>query len=340
VSFDALILAAGMGERLRPITSKTPKPLIPILGVPLIDYAMRQVLSAGPNRIFVNGYNLKEQIADYCLRQCKKTKTKVIFLSEDALQGSGGPVKRVFRDFGSEELLVHNADLIHDIHVSHVFPSIASSNSVGCLVMSPHNIDRDRPVYVLNHRVEGFGGKGIALAGMPGTFTGIYKVSKRLCKFMPELESFSIIDCFKSAMAEKFEVAAETISPRHAWFDLGTVQSFISAQETILSNDALIADIGWNELVKMQNSEIVLMIKPGEKYRLNRIETTGPALILSSEIDGHGKIGPNVVVSNSSFALDGEEISNAMIADRRSGLSFGSKSFSSGILMGDSTLHV
>ncbi len=340
MSFDALILAAGMGERLRPLTLHTPKPLIPILGVRLIDYALRQVLATSPRRIFINGYNLKDQIQDYCLRMSGVYDIEIIFLPEDRIQGSGGPIKRVFRDFDSEEILVHNADLIHDIHVSHVLHPEISSGSIACLVMSPHNIDRDRPVYVTNQRVSGFGSKDRVYPGEPMTFTGVYKVSKHLKSFLPDAESFSIIDCFKTAMSSGHEIRASVMEPSQLWFDLGTASSFLSAQKTLLSDTPLLERIGWVDLVSSRDPAKYQRISAGKIEKLNNIEIIGPALILSSVVSGTGKIGPNVVISDSNLRLQGEQIADTMISNFNGAISSIDPPLRSGVCHGKAVLNV
>jgi MurNAc alpha-1-phosphate uridylyltransferase len=106
----AMILAAGLGTRMRPLTNDRPKPLIEVRGKALIDHAIDRLVQAGVTMIVVNAYyhadKLKEHLA--------KRRDVEIQISEegDVLLGTGGGIFKVLSKFGGEPFFVHNSDSI------------------------------------------------------------------------------------------------------------------------------------------------------------------------------------------------------------------------------------
>ena len=103
----AMVLAAGRGIRMRPITDRTPKPMIPVDGRALVDHALDRLDAAGVELAVVNTHHLAEQIE----RHLAKRKTPAIVISrEDELLETGGGVKKALGHFGDEPFWVVNAD--------------------------------------------------------------------------------------------------------------------------------------------------------------------------------------------------------------------------------------
>ena len=103
----AMVLAAGKGLRMRPITDKTPKPMIPVNGRPLLDHALDRLQDAGIEEVVVNTHHLAEQIE----RHLATRKTpKITFSREDDLLETAGGVKKALALLGDEPFIVVNAD--------------------------------------------------------------------------------------------------------------------------------------------------------------------------------------------------------------------------------------
>ena len=105
----AFVLAAGMGERMRPLTDNCPKPLLIIDGKTMLDRALDSLMEAGVEEVVVNTYYLGQMIADHL----KNRKHPRITLShETELLDTGGGVKRALKFFGNEPFFVLNADVL------------------------------------------------------------------------------------------------------------------------------------------------------------------------------------------------------------------------------------
>lgn len=104
----ALLLAAGLGTRLRPITDNIPKCLVPVLGRPLIDYWLDLLLGQGIERVLVNTHYHAEAVQAH-LRECRWA-DRIEISHEETLLGTGGTVLANARFFGDRSFLVAHAD--------------------------------------------------------------------------------------------------------------------------------------------------------------------------------------------------------------------------------------
>ena len=105
----AMVLAAGYGTRLKPLTDRLPKPLVPVAGKPMIRYALDQLQAYGIEEVIINVSHLKEPLTAW-LARCKKPTVK---LSEEAEPlETGGGLKKALPLLGNEPIFVINSDII------------------------------------------------------------------------------------------------------------------------------------------------------------------------------------------------------------------------------------
>lgn len=108
IGHSAMVLAAGFGTRMRPLTNTKPKPLIEVAGKPLIAYGFERLVEAGVTTAVVNAHYLPHQIIKWCKLQ---TSPKVIISDEtDAILDTGGGIARALPLLGSEPFFVLNSD--------------------------------------------------------------------------------------------------------------------------------------------------------------------------------------------------------------------------------------
>lgn len=106
---DAMVLAAGLGTRLRPITDTMPKPLVPIAGKAMIDYGLDALAEAGVKRAVVNVHHFADQMKAHL---ATRTQPAIILSDEtDGLMNSGGGLAKGLKLLGRDPVLVMNADL-------------------------------------------------------------------------------------------------------------------------------------------------------------------------------------------------------------------------------------
>lgn len=109
-----MVLAAGLGQRMRPLTDHRPKPLVSFCGRPLLDHVLDRIATAGISRAIVNAHYLADQIDNYARN--RKTSPLVSVSDErDALLDTGGGVRRALPLLGNKPFLIHNSDSVwHD----------------------------------------------------------------------------------------------------------------------------------------------------------------------------------------------------------------------------------
>lgn len=139
----AMIFAAGLGTRLRPLTDHCPKALLKVAGIPMLERVLTRLEQAGFDDITVNVHHLAGQITDYL--QKRKTGNTRIHISDETgclLDTGGGIAKaRPFLD-GDEPFLVHNADIATDTDLTALYRQHCQSGAVASLAVSQRKTSR------------------------------------------------------------------------------------------------------------------------------------------------------------------------------------------------------
>jgi NDP-sugar pyrophosphorylase family protein len=127
----AIILAGGRGKRLRPITDKIPKPLIPINKKPLIEWTIKYLKKYGITEIIISsGY--KSNLIEKFLKKKKNFGCEIIFSNEKIPLGTGGAIKRALRYIDEESFLVLNGDVVTNIDLRKILkkPNTIAANEL------------------------------------------------------------------------------------------------------------------------------------------------------------------------------------------------------------------
>ncbi len=189
---QAVLLAAGLGTRLRPHTLIRPKPLFPVLNQPLLHRLLDMLSTVGCTRIVVNCHHLAEQI-DSSL----ESYPDILVQFEPKILGTGGSLALALQSLDDEPILVMNGDIVHSIDVAALYKKHCESGDGVTLAM--HDYPRFNTVAVQGDRVTSF---------RPGSdmpqlaFTGIHVVEPEVIKRIPLDTFFHIIDLYDELAAE------------------------------------------------------------------------------------------------------------------------------------------
>ncbi|MCQ4348944.1 nucleotidyltransferase family protein [Pseudomonas stutzeri] len=205
----AMILAAGKGERMRPLTLHTPKPLLPVGGMPLIEHHVRALAAAGFTELVINHAWLGQQIEDY-LGDGARFGVSIAFSAEDEPLETGGGIQRALPLLGAAPFLLVNGDVWTD------YPFAALRRPLDGLA---HLVLVDNPA----HHPEGdfrlAGGRVGGRGDQPGlTYSGIAVLDPALfagCR----PGAFKLAPLLRDAMALG-QVGGEHYRGR--WVDVGT----------------------------------------------------------------------------------------------------------------------
>ena len=136
----AMILAAGLGKRLKPLTNDIPKPLLKVGNQSLIERNIRSLLNYGFDEIVINVSYLGNMITEHVLEIFPNN--KIIFSIESEPLGTGGGIKNALKLLGDEPFMLINADIYHNINLAAVKTAPKYAHLVG--VKNPeHNIQGD-----------------------------------------------------------------------------------------------------------------------------------------------------------------------------------------------------
>ncbi len=127
MSMKAMILAAGLGTRLRPLTDKQPKALVPFRGVPMLEGILRNLVSAGVDYIVVNVHQYAEEVVEFAQKLDLGGARLFISDETDRLMDTGGALLKAREHFIGEDFLVHNVDVITNLDI----PSLIRAHREG-----------------------------------------------------------------------------------------------------------------------------------------------------------------------------------------------------------------
>ena len=140
----AMIFAAGMGTRLKPMTDNTPKALIPINGRPMLEHVILKLKDAGFHQIVINVHHLGDQIIDFLATNNNFGVQIHISDERDRLLDTGGGIRKARRFFenSDEPFLVHNVDILSDMNLKELYDFHLRNGSVATLLASRRKTSR------------------------------------------------------------------------------------------------------------------------------------------------------------------------------------------------------
>jgi NDP-sugar pyrophosphorylase family protein len=222
-----MILAAGFGTRLRPITHTLPKPMVPLCNRPLIAWAIESFHAAGVRELIINVHHLPKVIESYL----HATYEGIEISYEEQILGTGGAIRRVRPMLENEEaFFLVNGDTVQFPRWNELRETLGDNIAALTLRHPPDN-DRFTPVYLQDGRVTGFG-KG---QGEPLMFAGSHLISTRIFEYLPDEEEFGIVDRAYQPLLDSGRETIGGIVDDGLWFDIGTPQRYASASEGLLA---------------------------------------------------------------------------------------------------------
>jgi NDP-sugar pyrophosphorylase family protein len=224
-----IILAAGYGTRLRPLTYTLPKPLDPLCNRALIGWAVESYLAAGVDDIIVNLHHLPAPLEEY-LRAQYGNRARFSFSFEEEILGTGGAIRRVRPLLENErDFFLVNGDTVQFPRLQDLADARRRSDSLAALTLRhPPEGDRFTAVWRDGEFVTGFGeGRGEALM-----FAGSHCISTRVFDSLPDRDFSGIVgDVYVPALHDGTETLAAIVDDG-LWFDIGTPQRYLAASRT------------------------------------------------------------------------------------------------------------
>lgn len=225
----AMVLSAGFGSRMRPLTNTVPKPLIKLAGRPLLDHVLERLAEAGIERAVINVHYLADQIEQHLAH---RDRPKVVFSDERAkLLETGGAIRKALPLLGADPFLVHNSDSVwHDGNRANL-PALlqqwesATMSALLLLARRDTSIGYDgRGDFSLN--ADGRLKRRAYGQTTPFIFAGVSILAPQLFEGITE-EAFSLNVIFDKAIAENrlFGIVIDGV-----WMHVGTPEALLEAE--------------------------------------------------------------------------------------------------------------
>lgn len=241
----AMILAAGLGTRLRPLTDDRPKALVHVAGHTLLELTLLRLRSFGVNEVIVNTHHFADQVAEF-IRAHRNFGMRIEISREEELLDTGGGLKKAAAFFlagndPDEPFLLHNVDVLSSIDLARMVQFHREHAALATLAVQ----DRSTSRYLLFDESGLLCGRRAGIDGNPEwarpaadaqarAFCGIHVLSPRIFSLMQEDGAFSIIDVYLRLAALGRRILAFSAKDAY-WRDLGRPESIEQAARDLES---------------------------------------------------------------------------------------------------------
>jgi mannose-1-phosphate guanylyltransferase len=296
-----MVLCAGLGTRLRPLTLRTPKPAVPVCGVPLVRWSLSLLAGAGVRRAVVNVHHLPEEMAAAAEDAARALGMALAVSRERVIAGTGGALRGARGALaGADAILLVNGDILFDVDLSAALAAHRASGALATMVLLPMpagaryaavEVDGDGAV----RRIAGsFGPGGAGLT--PWHFSGVHVLSPALLDRVPgePFEADVNRHVYPPLMASG---AVRGFVGSGYWNDLGTPARYLEATRDVLAGKVGRARFpgadpfaGTREVAPGVHVAPGASIDPAARLR-------GPVLVREGAIVAEGaEVGPDAVL--------------------------------------------
>lgn len=245
---EAMILAAGLGTRLRPLTERTPKALVEVAGVPMLERVARRLVAAGARRLVINVHHLGEQVEAF-VAQRDGFGVEVAISREtgpEPLETGGGLLAAAHLFEGDAPFLLHNVDVVTEIDLAALRDAHDPDDALATLAVNHRDTSR-----TLLFDAEGLCGRADHRPGREGRhlgrepvgpirefgFTGVHVLSPRLLDLITERGRFSIMTPYLRLAAEGHRIRALDVGDA-LWLEVGTPDRLEAARRVLAERSA------------------------------------------------------------------------------------------------------
>jgi NDP-sugar pyrophosphorylase family protein len=240
----AMILAAGLGTRLRPLTDDRPKALVTVAGRTLLEITLCRLRSFGVSEVIINTHHFGDLIVEY-LEANHNFGMRIEISREETLLDTGGGLKRAAQFFlepgRDEPFILHNVDVLSTIDLARMVQFHTRQGTLATLAVQERETSRyllfDEQGQLCGRRNGRDGKDQLARPAkqlLPLAFSGIHILSPRIFAKMEEDGAFSIVNAYLRLAAQGEKIVAFRADESY-WRDLGRPESILQAAQDIES---------------------------------------------------------------------------------------------------------
>jgi mannose-1-phosphate guanylyltransferase len=225
---QAFVLGAGLGTRLRPLTDELPKPLVPIFQKPLITFALDHLIDLGIDKFFINTHRLPETFVS-AFPENRYSGIDLTFVNEPVLLETGGGIKNIEAQLGSEPFITYSGDLLTDVPLAPLVDEHFKRGNDVTLALRQTNFGsaiafRDGRVVDISNRF-----------GIPGEFdfANIAVWNRAVFERIPAGTKISFIPILGDWISQGGKIGGVVLE-KGEWFNLGSRAEYFDVHRTIL----------------------------------------------------------------------------------------------------------
>ena len=302
------VLAAGKGTRLRPLTHHLPKPIVPLAGRPMLEYALDALQGAGISRIGINAYHLAQAVPAGLAHRPEV----IEYVFEETLGGTGGGIAGIARRLPKTTMVVINGDAVFGFDLAPFIARHRARGAMATLVL--REVPADAPFGRVGidpagrlHRIAEVDGPDADARPLRyGAFTGVQIVEPELVAAIPSGPCDILRSAYRRRMGERSLLFGDFAPADSTWHDVGTIPRYLEAHFAVLRGDLPAAHL---PPADAQGRRIAPSVKLGAE-----VELVGPCAILAgSEIGARARIGPFTFIDRGAVVADESVISHAVV---------------------------
>ena len=311
----ALVLAAGLGTRLQPLTDTWPKPAVPLLGQPLLRYTLAVLARAGVTDVGLNTHHLAAVMQRVATEEAARFGMGLTLSHEPVIQGTAGGIRGLRRLVEDEAaFVVWNGDALFPLELGPVLAAHQESGAAATLVLLPMppgasfaTVDTDAQGQV--RRIAGRGPGGEHLT--PWHFSGVHLLSPRVFSAMAASGPEDINrDVYPRLLAQGDSVRGSVVQA--AWNDVGTPSRYLEAQAALL--EGTLPDVfgGASPFARATHRQGVWMSSGAQL-----LGTAQPPVFLDAGavVAPGAEVGPNVYVGRGVRVPEGARVAHAALLE-------------------------
>ncbi len=243
----AMILAAGLGTRLRPLTDDRPKALVEVAGRTMLEITLARLRDFGIREVIVNVHHFADMVVTY-LKAHDNFGMRIDVSREDVLLDTGGGLKKAAWFFlenssaGDAPFILHNVDVVSTIDLHRMLQFHTEQQALATLAVQDRETSRyllfDEQLHLCGRRAGRDGNAELVRASLQTqalAFSGIHVISPRLLGMMPEEGAFSIISTYLRLAEQAARILAFR-ADEYSWRDLGKLKHLMQAANDLKHN--------------------------------------------------------------------------------------------------------
>jgi NDP-sugar pyrophosphorylase family protein len=235
-----MILAAGYGKRLRPLTDRTPKILVEVAGATVLEHVARRLIRAGADRIIVNTHHLADQIERFARERWTLDAELILSHEPEAALGTGGGLLHAASHFRrAAPFFLHVGDVISELDLGGLYAAQERSGHLATLAVHDRGSSRcilfdDRGLMGRDNQVEGWE-RSVRTPDGPvrrWSFAGVHAVSPEIFDRFVEAPPFDILDAYLRLISEGAHIARFDVTGSR-WLEVGNPERLAQARQVL-----------------------------------------------------------------------------------------------------------